>query len=172
MQAAVSIRQARATDARELLEIYRPFVEDTAVSFETVAPALQEFTARIQRALAGWTWLVAERDGQPVGYAYGSSHRERPAYRWSVEVSAYIHPDHLRQGIGSALYDELLPNLASLGFCHAYAGVTLPNPGSLALHRRAGFEPIGIFKAVGRKFECWHDVAWFQKALRHSPPSE
>jgi L-amino acid N-acyltransferase YncA len=172
MQSPFGMRPARETDVPALLAIYRPFVEGAAVSFETVAPTLGEFAARIESALAGWGWLVAEREGQCVGYAYGSSHRERAAYRWSVEVSAYVHPSHLRQGIGSALYAQLLPQLASKGFCNAYAGVTLPNEGSVAMHRRMGFESIGIFKAVGRKFDGWHDAAWFQKALRGSPPSE
>jgi L-amino acid N-acyltransferase YncA len=104
--------------------------------------------------------------------AYGSSHRERHAYRWSVEVSAYVHPHHHRQGIGRALYLRLFEALAHKGFCNAYAGVALPNDGSVALHRSVGFEPIGVFKAVGHKFGKWHDVAWFQRALRDSPPSE
>jgi phosphinothricin acetyltransferase len=167
-----TIRSAVEGDAPALLAIYRPFVEDTAVSFETVTPAVEEFGARIAKAVAGWQWLVAERDGQCIGYAYGSSHRERLAYRWSVEVSAYVHPHHHRQGVGRALYRQLFEGLAVKGYCNAYAGITLPNPGSVALHRSVGFESIGVFTAVGRKFGKWHDVAWFQRALRDSPPSE
>ena len=166
-----TIRSAVEADAAALLAIYGPFVESTAVSFETVVPTVEEFADRIAKALTGWQWLVAERDGQCIGYAYGSSHRQRQAYRWSVEVSAYVHPNHHRRGVGRALYLRLLEELAQKGFCNAYAGTTLPNEGSVALHRGVGFEFIGVFKAVGRKFGTWHDVAWFQRVLRDSPPS-
>ncbi len=172
MTAATKIRPATEADAASLLAIYRPFVESTAVSFETVAPTTDEFAARIAKAVAGWQWLLAERAGQCIGYAYGSAHRERHAYRWSVEVSAYVHPGHHRQGVGRTLYERLLEDLASKGFCNAYAGITMPNEGSIALHRSVGFESIGVFKAVGRKFGKWHDVAWFQRPLRSSPPWE
>jgi len=172
MADSLRIRPATEADAPALLEIYRPFVDDTAVSFELVAPTVEEFAERIARSLAGWQWLVAEREDQIVGYAYGSSHRARPAYRWSVEVSAYVHPSQHRQGVGRALYLRLFDELAEKGFCNAYAGTTLPNDGSVALHRSVGFETIGVFKAVGRKFGRWHDVAWFQRILRDSPPSE
>ena len=165
-----TIRSAVEADAAALLAIYRPFVESTAVSFETVVPTVEEFADRIDKALTGWQWLVAEQDGQCIGYAYGSSHRQRQAYRWSVEVSAYVHPNHHRRGVGRALYLRLLEELAQKGFCNAYAGTTLPNEGSVALHRGVGFEFIGVFKAVGRKFGTWHDVAWFQRVLRDSPP--
>jgi L-amino acid N-acyltransferase YncA len=167
-----SIRTATEADAAALLAIYRPFVESTAVSFETVAPTVEEFAARIDKVLAGWQWLVAIRDGQCVGYAYGSLHRERPAYRWSVEVSAYVHPDYRRRGIARELYLRLFDELALKGYCNALAGITLPNESSVAMHRSVGFEPIGIFKDVGRKFGAWHDVAWFQRKLRNIPPSE
>ena len=166
------IRPATASDAAAMLEIYAPFIESTAVSFETVVPGVEEFAARITRSLAGWQWLVAERAGRCAGYAYATSHRERAAYRWSTEVSAYIHPDHQRQGLGLALYRQLLPALAKRGYCNAYAGITLPNAASVGLHRRMGFEPIGTFKAVGWKFGSWHDVAWLQLPLRDSPPAE
>lgn len=166
------IRAAIFSDAPALLSIYRPFVESTAVSFETVVPTVEEFAARVARSLAGWQWLVAERDGRCVGYAYGTSHRERAAYRWSVEVSAYVHPAHHREGIGRALYQELFRDLAGKGFCNAFAGITLPNDASAALHRSLGFEPIGTFKSIGRKFGRWHDVAWFQRMLRDAPPSD
>jgi len=169
MSGAVSIRTATPGDAAALLAIYRPFVETTAVSFETEPPGVDEFATRVEKALAGWQWLVAERDGRAVGYAYGSTHRARAAYRFSVEVSAYVDPACHRQGIGSALYARLFADLAARGFCNAYAGVALPNAGSVALHRRVGFERIGVFRAVGYKFDRWHDVAWFQRPLRAAP---
>jgi len=168
----LTIRQAVEADAASLLAIYGPFVESTAVSFESAVPTPEEFGARITKAIAGWQWLVAEREGQCIGYAYGSAHRERPAYRWSVEVSAYVHPSFCRQGVGRALYLRLLEELAQKGFCNAFAGATLPNEGSIALHKAVGFTPIGVFRSVGRKFGKWHDVAWFQRTLRELPPSE
>jgi L-amino acid N-acyltransferase YncA len=172
MSPATRIRPATAADAAALLAIYRPFVEASAVSFEVVAPTVEEFATRIRKALAGWQWLVAERDGHSIGYAYGSSHRERAAYRFSVEVSAYVDPTHQRQGVGRLLYTKLFTDLAERGYCNAYAGVTLPNAASIALHRGVGFEFIGTFRAAGRKFGAWHDVAWFQRRLRALPPCE
>ena len=166
------IRTATAADAAGLLAIYAPFVERTAVSFETVVPSVEEFAARIDKSNLRWAWLVAERDGTPLGYAYGSTHRERAAYRWSVETSAYIDPRFQRQGIGRGLYLALLSALADLGYCQAFAGATLPNDASIALHRSVGFEPIGVFRSIGRKFGVWHDVAWMQRRLRDEPPDD
>ncbi len=168
----MNIRPATPADARALRDIYRPYVESTAVSFETVPPSEDELAARITKTLTSWQWLVAEVDGHLAGYAYGSLHRERAAYRWSVEVSAYVHPDHHRKGIGRMLYTNLFEDLTDKGFCNAYAGITLPNESSVALHRSFGFEPIGVFRSVGRKFGRWHDVGWYHKVLRSSPPSE
>lgn len=166
------IRQALPNDAQALSDIYRPYVETTAVSFEAVAPSVTEFTGRIAKALSKWQWLVAERDGVVVGYAYGSTHRERAAYQWSVEVSAYVGAAHHRQGIGRALYGRLFEDLIALGYCNAYAGITLPNDASVGLHRSVGFEPIGVFKRVGRKFGRWHDVGWFHRMLQEQPSRE
>jgi L-amino acid N-acyltransferase YncA len=164
------IRPATEADASSLLAIYRPFVEASAVSFETVAPTVDEFAARIAKALLGWQWLVAEGNGRPVGYAYGGLHRERAAYRWSAEVSAYVDPQFHRHGVGRALYLRLFDDLAAKGYCNAYAAITLPNDASVGLHCSVGFEPIGIFKSVGRKFGKWHDVGWYQRPLRDFPP--
>jgi L-amino acid N-acyltransferase YncA len=172
MSEPIHIRPAVAADATALLSIYRPFVETNAVSFEVAVPTVAQFGARISQASEEWAWLVAERLGQCLGYAYGSRHRERAAYRWSVEVSAYVHASHQRQGVASALYRSLFEVLAEKGYCNAYAGVTLPNAASLALHRKLGFHAIGVFRSVGRKFGQWHDVAWFQRTLRDSPPSD
>lgn len=96
MYADVHIRPATEADAAALLAICLPFVETSAVSFETVAPSVEEFSARIRKAVANWQWLVAEKAGQCIGYAYGWAQRERAAYRWSVEVSAYVQPNHHR----------------------------------------------------------------------------
>jgi phosphinothricin acetyltransferase len=166
------IREASLADAPALLAIYRPYVEETAVSFELVPPTVEEFAARIAKVLPVWQWLVAEREGRCIGYAYGSRHRERPGYRWSVEVSAYVEAGHQRQGIGRTLYLQLFEALADKGFCNAYAGITLPNEASIALHQAVGFRPIGVFPAVGRKFGRWQDVAWFHRGLREGPPLE
>lgn len=165
----MTIRQAAEADAPALLAIYAPFVEHTPVSFETVVPGVEEFVARIRKSLTAWQWLVAERDGRVVGYAYGSSHRERAAYRWSVEVSAYIDPAYQRQGIGRALYNRLIDDLIASGYCTAFAGITTPNDASIGLHSAVGFEMIGVFRNIGWKFGRWHDVAWMQRRLRDRP---
>jgi L-amino acid N-acyltransferase YncA len=172
MSEKLFIRPATEADASALLAIYRPFVVETAVSFEMVVPTVDEFSSRISTALSGWQWLVAEWEGECAGYAYGSAHRQRAAYRWSVEVSSYVHPGHQRQGIGRALYRRLLDDLASKGFCNVYAGITLPNDSSVAFHRSFGFETIGTFRDVGRKFGSWHDVLWLQRKIRAEPPFE
>jgi phosphinothricin acetyltransferase len=165
MSSVTRIRAAIAADAAALLEIYRPYVETTAVSFELEVPSIEEFQRRIAVAVEGWSWLVAEVDGRQVGYAYASAHRAREAYRTSVETSAYVHEDYRRQGIGCALYTQLLNELTQRGFGSAYAAITLPNDASVGFHKSLGFEPIGVFPRVGRKFGAWHDVAWFYRPL-------
>jgi phosphinothricin acetyltransferase len=167
-----AIRPATPDDAASLLEIYRPYVEGTAVSFETETPSVQAFADRIDKALNGWAWLVAEEDGQCVGYAYGGPHRERAAYRWSTETSAYIRAGWQGKGLGKMLYQALFERLAERGYCNALAVVVVPNDASVALHRAVGFEAVGVFKRGGHKFDTWHDVMWLQRALRTSPPDE
>jgi len=169
---ALTIRQATEADAPALLAIYAPFVEKTSVSFETVPPTVDDCAARIAKSLKGWQYLIAERDGRAAGYAYGSMHRERAAYRFSAEVSAYVDPACHRQGIGRALYLRLFDDLAAKGYCNAFAGITLPNAASVGLHTAVGFEPVGVFRNIGWKFGRWHDVAWMQRALRDRPLAE
>jgi phosphinothricin acetyltransferase len=168
----VSVRSATLDDAEPLLAIYRPFVLNTAISFELEPPSVAEFRGRIERSLGEWAWLVAERDRRPIGYAYATPHRSRGAYKWSVEPSVYVDEGSHRQGIGKMLYEALLPLLAQKGWCNAYAGITLPNDASVALHRRLGFQAVGVFRSVGRKFGAWHDVSWWHLRLRPEPPYE
>ena len=168
----VSVRSATLDDAEPLLAIYRPFVLETAISFELEPPSIAEFRERIERSLGEWAWLVAERGGRPIGYAYATPHRSRGAYKWSVEPSVYVHEGSHRQGIGTLLYEALLPLLTQKGYCNAYAGITLPNDASVALHRRLGFQAAGVFRSVGHKFGAWHDVSWWHLRLRPEPPQE
>jgi phosphinothricin acetyltransferase len=115
---------------------------------------------------------VAEHGSRPVGYAYASSHRTRAAYRWSVETSIFVDTAYRGRGVGATLYDALLRTVADLGACNAYAAIALPNDASIALHRLVGFEHVGVFRNVGRKFGRWHDVSWWQRKLREEPPAE
>lgn len=163
------IRPAQQQDAAAMLAIYRPIVEHTTISFEEEVPSLAEFSARLEKYMKGWGAFVAEERGQLIGYAYGSPHRERAAYRWSVETTIYVAAPAQRAGVGRALYEQLLPALAQAGFCNAYAGVALPNAASVGLHQAAGFTSIGTFPRVGYKHGAWRDVAWFHKPLRDQP---
>jgi phosphinothricin acetyltransferase len=152
-----------------MLEIYRPYVEGSTISFEQEVPSIEDYTARVGKYLAGWGGVVAEADGQLLGYAYGSSHRERAAYRWSVETTVYVARRAQRSGIGRELYASLIPVLADASYCNAYAGVALPNAPSVALHTAVGFKAICTFPRVGYKFGEWRDVAWFHLVLREAP---
>lgn len=161
-----SIRLATENDAGAILDIYAPIIRDTVTSFEYEVPTKANIRGRIAKVLADLPWLVCEHDGQVSGYAYAGKHRERTAYQWSTDVSVYIHADFRRQGIGRALYTALFDILRLQGYFNAYAGVTLPNPGSVGLHESFGFEPVGIYQKVGFKKGGWHDVGWWQLELQ------
>lgn len=153
------IRLATAADAVHVHAIYAPIVRDTAISFEWEVPTVEDVRGRIERTIAaGFPWLVAEAVGKVSGYAYASAFRARTAYSWTAEVSVYVHPQHHRRGVGSALYRRLLQLLELQGYRSAYAVSTTPNAGSEHLHRNVGFEQVGHFPRVGRKFGQWHDV--------------
>lgn len=163
------IRLATPGDAQPVAAIYAPFVSDSIVSFELEPPDVAEMRRRIGHTLAEFPWLVCEREGVVAGYAYASRHRERRAYRWSVDVSCYLHADFRRRGIGTALYRTLLEILRRQGFFNAYAGITLPNEPSVKLHESVGFRAIGVYAAVGYKLGAWRDVGWWGRAI--APPA-
>jgi L-amino acid N-acyltransferase YncA len=118
-----------------------------------------------KRIRAAHEWLVAERDGTIVGYAYGGRHRDRAAYDWTAEVSAYIDRSAQRAGVGRELYTELFRRLKERGFRLLVAGITLPNEASVGIHEALGFEPVGVYKNVGYKNGEWWDVGWWQLDL-------
>lgn len=160
------IRFAQLSDAAALRSIYAPFCEASAVSFESVAPTVEQMAERIARVSVQYPWLVCEFDGRIVGYVYGCAHRERAAYRWSVDVTIYVDANCHRQGIGRALYTSLLAMLREQGYFKAFAGVTLPNPGSIGLHETMGFKPVAVYRGVGFKMGQWRDVGWWQLELQ------
>jgi phosphinothricin acetyltransferase len=165
----VRIRLATKSDADAMAAIYAPFVEQSAVSFEIVPPIPDEISRRIVETTMAYPWLVCEMNEVVVGYAYATQHRVRAAYRWSVDTSAYIAAAYHRRGIGRALYASLFEILRAQGFFNAYAGITLPNVASVRLHEAVGFRQIGIHQKVGHKLGRWHDVGWWQLALRAHP---
>jgi len=161
-----TIRPATSADAARCAAIYRPFVTDNWVSFETEPPDAAEMAARIAAYGASHAWLVAQApDGTVTGYAYGSPHRSRAAYATSADVAVYVDPAFARQGLGRALYDALFPLLAAKGIHAVFAGIALPHPASIGLHEAMGFTLIGIYREVGWKMDGWRDVGWWQRLL-------
>lgn len=168
------MRLARADDARAIQAIYAPVVNNTPISFEIIPPSVEEMSQRIEHTLKSFPWLVYEDMGELLGYAYASQHHVRPAYQWSVDVSVYIHERSRRQGIGRMLYAALFKLLRQQGFYNIYAGITLPNPASVALHESMGMQPLGVYQKAGYKLGAWYDVGWWQGLLQpHStnPPA-
>jgi phosphinothricin acetyltransferase len=160
-----AIRVPRESDAQGVAAIYAPIVRDTVISFEVEPPTREEMARRIAATLATHPWLVAERDGQVIGYAYASRHNERAAYRWSVDVTVYISTQAQRGGVGRALYQKLFDILRRQGFHAAFARIVLPNEPSVGLHEAIGFQPAGVLKEVGYKHGQWCDTGWWRLEL-------
>lgn len=159
------IRHATPEDAPGCLDVYGPFADHTAVSFEEGAPSVTEFAHRIERIGRTHAFLVAEHQATVAGFAYAGVHRERPAYRWAAEVSVYLGEQHRGKGLGRALYETLFALLEEQGYRILLAGVTTPNDASVALHRSLGFEDVGIYRRIGWKAAGWRDVLWLSRQL-------
>ncbi len=165
----MTLRLATPDDGAAAAAIYAPVVRDTTTSFETVPPDASEMAARIVATLPRYPYLVAERDGRVVGYAYAGAHRARAAYAWSAETSVYLAPEAQGRGAGRAMMVALLALLRAQGFAVAYAGATLPNAASVGLHRALGFREIGTFHRAGFKHGRWCDVWWGELDLGAGP---
>ncbi|HZC51393.1 MAG TPA: arsinothricin resistance N-acetyltransferase ArsN1 family B [Mycobacterium sp.] len=159
------VRPATPADAAACVEIYRPYVLDTVITFETKVPTVEEMAERIVDARVMHEWLVLEADGDVIGYAYAHQFNSRAAYQWSVETSVYLAQDRRRAGGGRMLYTELLRRLTERGFRRAFAGIAQPNEASNGLHHAFGFRRAGRYRRVGWKLGAWHDVEWWQLDL-------
>jgi phosphinothricin acetyltransferase len=170
----VGIRLAKESDAEAVAAIYAPYVERTAVSFETVPPPPDEMRRRIGETTEVWPWLVCDTGDRIAGYAYATQHRVRAAYRWSVDTAVYVSDAHHRRGVGRGLYASLFEILRAQGFFNAYAGITLPNAASVGLHEAVGFTRVGVYRDAGYKMGSWHDVGWWELGLgvRAESPGE
>jgi len=171
---SVTLRLAAEADAESILAIYAPVVRDTAISFELTPPDAAEIRSRIRGVMANAPWLVCVDGGRVIGYAYASQFRARPAYRFTMESTVYVHADHRGRGVGRLLYTALFDCLRIQGFLGVIGGITLPNAASVALHEAMGMRRVGSFEKCGFKFGAWHDVGFWEMELapRTAEPRE
>ncbi|MDZ4823324.1 MAG: GNAT family N-acetyltransferase [Flavobacteriales bacterium] len=161
----MTIRNISPEDAIGILNIYAPYVLNSAITFEYDVPSVDEMKNRILHYTEKYPWLVAEDEGKIIGYAYASTYRERTAYQWCCESSVYVSEDVKGKGLAHLLYDRLFELLTAQGICNVYGIITLPNPVSEKFHSKCGFESFAVFKNVGYKLEAWHDVLWMVRFL-------
>ena len=161
-----TVRAAASADAEAVAAIYNHFVLRTIVTFEEEPVSPAEIARRMDDVReASLPWLVAERAGAVVGYAYATAWRVRRGYRYSTEVTVYVAPGAGGLGIGSLLYADLIPALEERGIHAAMGGIALPNDASVALHEKFGFKKVAHFEQVGVKFDRWIDVGYWQRIL-------
>lgn len=169
-----AIRLAEESDAEGVLAVYRPYVEETAVTFEYTVPTQVEFLCRLQRIQSNYPFLVCEEKGQIIGYAYAHRQLMRAAYRWNAELSIYVERACTGRGVGKALYTALIEVLKLQHIQTVYALIALPNRASVALHDKMGFTQVGLHPKTGYKLGKWYDVAWYEKMIgeRKNPPPD
>lgn len=161
----VTIRTLQPPDYVAITAIYNHYIQNTVITFETEILSVAEMSCRIDKLLVKFPFLVAEGNNMIIGYAYAGPWKDRAAYFATVESSVYLHPDALGSGAGYSLYEQLLPELKTRGIHSVIGGIALPNPRSISLHLRCGFEFAGILPEVGFKFEEWIDVAYYVKTF-------
>ena len=170
----IKIRSAGPDDAEAVLEIYRPFILYTPVSFETEVPTVEAYRDRIIRYQEKLPWLVCEIGHTIAGYTYAINHRQRKAYNCSKELSVYVHENFRHRGVATGLYAALIEILKQQGVSNVLAGIALPNPESVGFHERYGFKLVGVYHNVGYKLGRFHDAGWWELPIgnTNTPPSD
>ncbi|MEM7246165.1 MAG: N-acetyltransferase family protein [Acidobacteriota bacterium] len=169
----IELHPARLVDAAGIAAIYRPVVEQTAISFELEPPSAEQMAERMSGRLDLHPWIVARDGDEILGYAYGTDFRSRPAYRFGTETSVYVAESQRGRGLGRRLMTSLLELVRRLRRSNVYAGVTLPNEASVTLHESLGFSPVAVFPRAGYKHGAWHDVGFWHLPLAEAlPPAE
>lgn len=163
----VSIRDVNLEDAEKLENIYRPYVENTAITFDYEVPSVAEFEDKINHTLQKYPFLVAEKNGEILGYAYASEFYPKAAYEWTAEITIYLDKKARGQGIGEELYTELESRLKDNGIFRITSCIAYPDEGSISFHEKNGFRKVAHFEKVGYKFNRWWDVVWYQKDIRN-----
>jgi len=161
----MALRLATSKDIPRILEIYAPYVQNTAISFEYTVPTLEAFTQRFLSVTKHFPWLVWEENGLVLGYAYGSLPFERAAYGWCAEASIYLCPEAQGKGIGKALYTALEAILRLQGYRKVYAIITTANAHSRDFHEKMGYRLTATMPECGFKFGTWHGTVWMEKIL-------
>jgi L-amino acid N-acyltransferase YncA len=161
----VEVRIANPADAAALVNIYAPYIQNTAFTFETEIPSAEQFSTRITNCLAKFPWVVCTINHKMAGYVYASVHRDREAYQWTCECSVYLDPAFTGKGLGKELYALLFEILKQQGLRNIYAGITLPNEASVRLHEGCGFTRFAVYENVGYKLGSWHKVGWWRLAI-------
>lgn len=159
------IRTATSADAAAIAEIYNHYVRETVITFEETPVSTDEMARRMADIGARYPWLVFEYDRAVVGWAYATEWKTRSAYRFSVETTVYLADSHRGRGTGTALYEALIAELKARKLHSAVGIVALPNLASVALHEKLGFQKVGHFAEIGRKFDRWVDVGYWQLIL-------
>lgn len=161
----LKIRFVNETDSVDIFSIYKPYIENTTITFECITPSLADFQKRIAKISAFYPYIVCEIENKTIGYAYAGRVREREAYQWDAELSIYLDNKYLHFGIGKILYKALLDLLKEQNIYNVYGVITQPNLISEKLHESLGFTKIGVFHNTGNKFNKWLDVVWYEKSL-------
>ena len=168
----MTIEKVTLQDAEVLLEIYAPYVHNTAISFEYEVPTVTEFRDRIRKISSKYPYLKAFQEGEVVGYAYANTFKGIQAYDWSVETTVYVKKDCKRMGIGRALYNQLEKSLKSMGILNMNACIAVPvcedpylSDDSFYFHSNLGFSIVGRFHNSGYKFDRWYDMIWMEKII-------
>lgn len=168
MKNQLEYRLVELSDAKEILEVYAPYIKNTTITFEYEVVSIDEFTERIKNISSEFPYIVCIYEGNIIGYAYAHKYGERAAYQWSSELSIYLKHGYEKMGVGKTLYKMVMDILKLQNIRNVYGCITGDNEKSVNFHKKLGFEFVGRFEKAGYKFDKWIDVVWYQKRIKET----